>query len=58
MSKKQKIGAILVAVGLMLVLSGLGIHLLQEQEEELAGQTAEILLKQLDNPAILSPEEP
>ena len=58
MGKKQKLGAILVAAGLMLVLCSLGIHLLQEQEEKLAGQTAEILLKQLENPTILSPKEP
>lgn len=58
MSKKQKLGAILVAVGLALVLCSLSIHLLQEQEEELAGQTAELLLEQLKNPVILPPEAP
>lgn len=58
MGKKQKLGAILVATGLIFVLCGLGIHLLQEQEEKLAEQTAELLLKQLDNPTILSPKEP
>ena len=58
MGKKQKLGAILVAAGLMLVLCGLGIHLLQEQEEKLAEQTTELLLKQLENSTILPPKEP
>lgn len=40
-----------MAAGLMLVLCGLGMHLAQQQEDISAGQTATVLLQQLENKA-------
>lgn len=48
MNKKQKQGAVLLVVGIVLVLCGLGIHIAQERQDALAGQTAALLLQQLD----------
>lgn len=48
MNKKQKRGAILLLVGILLVLCGLGIHLAQQRQDALAGQTAALLLQQLE----------
>lgn len=48
MNKRQKAGAWLVLAGLLLVLTGLGIHLVQERQDTMAGQTAALLLQQLD----------
>ncbi len=49
MNKRQKRGLVLLAAGLMLVLGGLSVHLAQEHEDASAGQTAIILLQQLDD---------
>lgn len=49
MNKRQKRGLVLLATGLMLVLGGLSIHLAQEQEDVSAGQTAAVLLQQLED---------
>ena len=49
MNKRQKRGLALLAVGLLLVMCGLGIHLAQQQEDISAGQTAAVLLQQLDS---------
>ncbi len=49
MNKRQKRGLLLLAVGVMLVLSGLGLYLAQQQEDISAGQTAAVLLQQLEN---------
>ena len=48
MNKRQKRGLVLLAVGAILVLCGLGMHLAQQQEDIAAGQTAAILLQQLE----------
>jgi len=48
MTGRQKRGVALVAVGLSLILCSAGIHLMQEQEDAMAGQSAGILLQQLD----------
>lgn len=60
MNKKQKRGAILLLVGVLLVLCGLGIHLVQQQQDTLAGQTAAMLYQQLEQktlPVTPTPEE-
>ena len=57
MNKRQKRGMILLAVGLVLVLGGLGIHLMQLQEDAAAGKTATILLQQLDYKLLPTDEE-
>lgn len=49
MNKRQKRGLVLLAVGMLLVLSSLGIYLAQQQEDAAAGQTAAVLLQQLEN---------
>lgn len=59
MNKQQKRGLVLLAVGMILVLSSLGIYLAQQQEDAAAGQTAAVLLQQLENktpPADVEPE--
>lgn len=48
MNKRQKQGVLLLLVGVILVLCGLGIHFAQERQDALAGQTAALLLQQLD----------
>lgn len=47
MTKRQKRGLMLVALGLSLVMAALGIHLAQEKRDALAGQSANVLLQQL-----------
>ena len=49
MNKRQKRGLVLLAVGIMLVLSGLGIYVAQQQEDAAARKTAAVLLQQLEN---------
>lgn len=48
MNKKQKQGAILLLTGMVLVLCALGIHLAQLRQDKQAGETAAILLQQLE----------
>lgn len=48
MNKLQKRGMLLVLAGLALVGAALTIHLLQRQQESLAGQSAQVLLQQLE----------
>ena len=48
MNKRQKRGLVLLAVGILLVLSGLSIYISQQQEDIAAGQTAAVLLQQLE----------
>ena len=48
MNSRQKRGLVLLAVGAVLVLCGLGMHLAQRQEDIAAGQTAAVLLQQLE----------
>lgn len=48
MNKRQKRGAILLGVGVLLVCFALGIHLMEKHRDNMAGQTAEVLLQQLD----------
>ena len=49
MNKHQKAGCVLLLTGVLLVLCALGVHLVQEREDKTAGQTAAILLQQLEN---------
>ena len=48
MAKVQKRGLILVLAGLLLVAVALGMHLMQKKQDALAGQTAQMLLQQLE----------
>lgn len=52
MNNRQKRGVVLLALGLILVLCGLVVHLGQSQEDTAAGQMAAVLLQQLDNKAL------
>lgn len=52
MNKHQMRGLIFLAAGILLVLCGLGIHLAQQQEDAVAGQTAAILLQYLDDKTV------
>lgn len=52
MNKRQKRGMFLLVLGLLLVLAALGIHIAQEMEDRRAGQTAAMLLEQLDNKSL------
>lgn len=47
MTKRQKRGCALVVAGLMRLASGLGLHIIEQKRDELAGQNAKILLEQL-----------
>lgn len=58
MNKRQKRGFLLVLVGLVLVLSALGIHIVQQREDEQAGQTAALLLEQLEQKTQILPTQP
>lgn len=57
MNKRQKQGMLLLLAGVVLVLCGLGIHLAQERQDTMAGQTAALLLQQLDQKALPSETE-
>ena len=48
MSNRQKRGCLLVMLGLCLVLTAMGMHLAQEQQDSAAGESAQILLEHLD----------
>ena len=54
MTKQQKRGCVLTIIGLLLVLFALGLHLADEMRDQLAGQTAEVLLQhlQLNQPSL------
>ncbi len=47
MNKRNR-GLVLVAVGLVLVLAGVGLYALQQKQDALAGQSADALLQELD----------
>jgi sortase A len=47
MNKRQKRGCILVLIGLVMVFAAMVIHLTQEKQDTLAGETAQVLLQQL-----------
>ena len=47
MTKRQKRGCILVLAGLLMVLCALALHLADEKQDSLAGENAELLLRQL-----------
>ena len=44
---KRKRGLLLMAVGLSLMLAGVGLYILHDREDSLAGQNADILLEEL-----------
>lgn len=54
MSKLQKSGVLILLAGLLLVAVALGMHLLQQKQDSIAGETAALLLQQLelDRPTI------
>lgn len=56
MNKQQKRGLLLLLAGLLLVGAALTIHLLQRQEDIMAGQTAQLLLQQLELSRVELPE--
>lgn len=58
MNKRQKRGIILVSAGLVLVLCALGVHLIQRRQDEVAGQTAALLLYQLEEKTLPTPTQP
>lgn len=60
MNKKQKQGMLLLAAGVLLVLAGLAIHIAQQRQDAMAGQTAALLLQQLDQKTlpVETPEDP
>lgn len=65
MTRRQKRGCALVAAGLCMVLAAAGLHLVQEQEDAMAGESSQVLLQQLELsrtavPGLTSstPEEP
>ncbi len=49
MNKQQKRGLAFLTVGVVLVLSALALHVLQQQEDAAAGKTAAALLQQLED---------
>ena len=57
MNKRQKSGVFLLIAGLVLVLSGLSIHLMQKQADTAAGKTSAFLLEQLDTKTLTMPTE-
>lgn len=48
MSRRQKRGCILMLLGLTLILCAVGIHLAEQQQDNRAGESAHILLQQLE----------
>lgn len=58
MNKHQKRGLFLLAVGIALVLSGLGMYLAQQQEDAAAGQNAAVLLQQLESKTLPAKPRP
>ena len=56
MNKQQKRGMLLLLAGLLLVGAALTIHMLQRQEDIMAGQTAQMLLQQLELSRVELPE--
>lgn len=48
MNKHQKRACVLLLAGLLLVCTALGIHLAQLRQDAMAGQTAQLLLEQLE----------
>ena len=61
MTKKHR-GILLVALGLVMVLAGLGLHVINEKQDAMAGKNAEILLRELNyelkfNDSFLAPSE-
>lgn len=58
MTERQKRGAIFLVVGVVLVLCGLGIHLIQEHEDATAGKTATLLLNYLEQKTLSVDPEP
>jgi len=57
MNKLEKRGLLLMLAGLLLTSSALAIHLMQRQEDILAGQSAQMLLQQLELSRIEMPRE-
>ena len=58
MNKRQKRGLAAVLIGLVLLLSGLFVHWLQQREDITAGNTSAVLLEQLDDEtAAIAPGE-
>lgn len=47
MNRRQKRGCILVLVGIVMVFAAMVIHLAQKKQDTLAGETAQVLLQQL-----------
>lgn len=47
MNKQQRRGCILLLVGIIMILAAMGIHTAQKKQDALAGQTAQVLLQQL-----------
>ena len=48
MSKRQKRGCVLVLMGLVMVLIAMGMHLMQERQDQLAGENVRALLAQME----------
>ena len=48
MTKRQKRGCLLVAMGLCMVLAAMGLYLTHEQQASMAGESAQILLEYMD----------
>lgn len=48
MTKRQKRGCIFVLLGLTLVFAAMGIHLAEQEQDARAGESAQILLRQLE----------
>lgn len=58
MNKRQIRGSILLCAGILLVCVALGIHLLEKHRDQMAGQTAQLLLQQLDLSKISTEQAP
>lgn len=48
MTRRQKRGCALVAAGVCMMLAAAGLHLVQEQEDTMAGENSQILLQHLE----------
>lgn len=48
MNNRQKRGCLLVLLGLSLVFTAMGLHLVKERQDALAGENAQVLLQYLD----------
>ena len=58
MNKKQKQGALLVLVGLCMVFAAMFLYLAQQHQDQQAGESAAVLLRQLELSRMSVPAAP